>query len=853
MRTRYILFIALIIGSASVFAQQNNIWYFGGNAGLDFNTGSPVALTNSAMNTSEGCTSISDASGNLLFYTDGVKVWNKNHVVMPNGNGLNGESISAQSGIIVPMPGNPNIYYLFTQRNWSTSGIGAFYNTIDMTLNGGLGDVVSKNQFLHSSTRESITAVKHCNSQDYWITLFDINAQRFYSYLLTSSGLQASTPSISNVGSFLDAPNRFGVLKFSPQGDKLAYVLGHGNSDPAHLAYTTLEVYDFNAGTGIISNPKTIEIGNYWTLYSCEFSPNGRILYACGYNNSYLNQYDLTAGSGIQIQASKVVISNAGVIATCLQLGPDQKIYVAHNGKTYMGAIQSPNTLGVGCNYIENVVSLSGRQGRLGLPNFIPSVFNIPQNVYMSVCENDEAYPNHDTIYVDTLQNVNGCDSIINLHLTVLPSYETTQNLSICAGTTITLPGGSSADSSGIYTDTLNTMGGCDSIITINLVVLPNALSSQTISVCLGDSALLPGGSYGGAGTYSDTLVSANGCDSIIITTVSVLPYLTGTQTLSICEGRSITLPDGSIVTDAGTYTDTIPSISGCDSIITYNVSVLPYLTGTQNLSVCEGGSITLPDGTIFNGSGTHTDTIPSVSGCDSIVTYTINVIPAGITTVSVVLNCNNDTYTLPNGDVVSTGGSYIDTLKTAGGCDSIVVVNVSVTPNPVANFTADVVSGFAPLLVQFTNQSLYANQYTWEFGDGSSSNAVNPSHIFEGSGTYVVTLTASLDSICFDTATMVIVVLDNFSIFIPDVFTPNEDQLNDVFMVKAEGVKQIEVEIYDRWGLKLYGWDHPAEYWDGRTFSGNKSPDGTYYYVINLVDVSGQDHKYAGYFSLLK
>src|SRR4030095_5377101 len=85
------------------FSQNpTNIWYFGSNAGLDFNGGSPIAISNGQTNTTEGTAVMCDASGNLLFYTDGITVWNKNHSVMSNGSGLHGGYSSSQSALIIP-------------------------------------------------------------------------------------------------------------------------------------------------------------------------------------------------------------------------------------------------------------------------------------------------------------------------------------------------------------------------------------------------------------------------------------------------------------------------------------------------------------------------------------------------------------------------------------------------------------------------------------------------------------------------------------------------------------------------------------------------------------------------------
>ena len=116
---KILFYLILIIPQFFLAQGEAKYWYFGANAGVNFNTSPPTAITNGQLNTSEGCSSISDESGNLLFYTDGSTVWNRNHQIMSNanyfnGNGLNGDPSSTSSGLIVPHPTNPNLYYVFT-------------------------------------------------------------------------------------------------------------------------------------------------------------------------------------------------------------------------------------------------------------------------------------------------------------------------------------------------------------------------------------------------------------------------------------------------------------------------------------------------------------------------------------------------------------------------------------------------------------------------------------------------------------------------------------------------------------------------------------------------------------------
>ena len=163
---------------------EANIWYFGQFAGLDFSNGIPVALSNGAMNQAEGCATISDSDGNLLFYTDGVSIWNQNHVIMPNGTGLMGGTSASQSAIIVPKPNDPNIYYVFTVPA-EIGTLGLRYSEVDMTLDGGLGNVTTiENVFLISPTEEKVTAVRHSNNTDIWVVTHLWDSDNFYAYLV---------------------------------------------------------------------------------------------------------------------------------------------------------------------------------------------------------------------------------------------------------------------------------------------------------------------------------------------------------------------------------------------------------------------------------------------------------------------------------------------------------------------------------------------------------------------------------------------------------------------------------------------------------------------------------------------
>ena len=363
----YILILVLLLNLPlhSQVGPTSN-WYFGTNAGITFNSGAPVALTNGALTTTEGVATISDNSGNLLFYTNGITVWNRNHLIMTNGNGLLGDFSSTQSAIIVQKPLSNNIYYIFTSDN-DAGPDGIRWSEVDMTLSGGLGAITSnKNIALLSPNQlscEKLCVVRNCNNQDLWVISRDWNSNVFRCWSVDPTGI-GNIQAWSGLGVISNGVTQssYGQLKASPDGRKLAACYyGFGGN-----GVNKIEIYDFNPATGWASNAQTIstEAG----IYGCEFSPNGKVLYG-GCNQGLLLQWNLCAGTLAQIQASRTVISNAGAFIGSLQIGPDSKIYVAR-GTTSLSVINSPNTLGLGCGYSDLSISLLGRNGRMGLPNF---------------------------------------------------------------------------------------------------------------------------------------------------------------------------------------------------------------------------------------------------------------------------------------------------------------------------------------------------------------------------------------------------------------------------------------------------------------------------------------------------
>ncbi|MFQ3576917.1 MAG: PKD domain-containing protein, partial [Cytophagales bacterium] len=403
-----------------IFAQgQTRFWYFGKRAGLDFSTNPPTLLGNGAQNNGdvdEGHSTISDANGNLLFYTNGMNIWNRNHVTMPNGTGLQGHWSSTQCATVFPVPGSTTQYYLITSP--VTGSTNQYrWNIIDLTLNSGLGDIrtpvaSNKNQVLPSCptyVMEALTSVPHSNGTDIWVIGHTADDP---STTGTNEGGSFLVWRVSSSGITFNGTYTLGYAYPQNAGVSRGIGIMKSNSCFTRLAISyynessRFEMFSFNNSTGVVGNMPApinaplvltqfrnasgtmVAIGSF--AYGIEFSPNGRYLYGTisgetGSKN--IIQYDLQAGTGsnadIQNSCFRLTpASPAGVRYGMLQLGPDGRIYhtlhqwnaIGAGGYCQVGAILSPNSGGAASNYNESYLiwpgTFTGVGSTMGLPSF---------------------------------------------------------------------------------------------------------------------------------------------------------------------------------------------------------------------------------------------------------------------------------------------------------------------------------------------------------------------------------------------------------------------------------------------------------------------------------------------------
>jgi gliding motility-associated-like protein len=359
---------------------------------------------------------------------------------------------------------------------------------------------------------------------------------------------------------------------------------------------------------------------------------------------------------------------------------------------------------------------------------------------------------------------------------------------------------------SGTYSVTAN-VGACfNTASTVSVVVNPNpvaiATNTATAVICSGSNVNLTGlggGTYSWSGPGSYTSAVQN-------------PIISNSSTAG-----------------TGTYTLVVTDPNGCINSDTANVTI----NQTPLPAVTIGASTCIGDPLVLNASGSGTINWYSDAALTNLVL------------------ANSSTYT----PTVSGTSTYYVSV-TSSGCTS---TGASVTANNFnvhATATASPNSGYAPLQVNFASVVTGATNpaYQWTFGNSNTSTNANPANTFNNGGTYTVTLMVTdVPSNCKDSVKLFIKVDDDVIVIIPNIFTPNSDSINDIFSTTIRGAKSATGIIFNRWGQLIYSWDSMNANWDGKMTNGNDATDGTYFYLIKVISLKGEEKEFNGPLTLVR
>lgn len=827
----YKLLLLFLLASPTVLAQwqnglwtgkQANNWHFGFAAGINFNSAPPQALTDSAMepdlylpddpssNASgiEGTGSVSDEFGNLLFYTNGVSVWNKNNIKMPNGAGLNGNASSTQSGLIVPMPGNPDLYYIFS-IDCSVFSPTLAYSIVDMTLNGGLGDVTDvKNIQLTDDVQEKISAVYHTDKEKIWVIVSSNTTNGFKAFLISDEGIN-TTAITSNIGVGQEYSG-IGQMKFSPNGKLLA-------KSGLSAGQFYVEVFNFDDETGLVQDivttfNSTDFPGELLGCYGIEFSPDSTILYAASVFTAKVFQFNLLAGTEQDIKNSGTVIGQDTEFSNfSMQLAPDGKIYLARGNfgapyDPYLGTqstinvINYPNNLGTASGFTQQAIDLVDGRNDLSLPGFIQSYF-ASGIVYEGKCASEEIVfstlriPDVTTISWNFGDPASGEENISSEGHHIFSS----------AGTYVV-----------IATITSNDV---QQTATVEVTILPAPIAAvPTVGLAkCGDSS---GNVVFDLTEFDNTILSGQDASEF-----SVL-YFASQEDLE--SNTPITAPNVFSTTGQTIYARVSNGSTGCFETIQFELIVnpLPVASKPENIQECESSN---KEG-VFNLTSQNSFILGDQEGFEVVyysdevqaqqgenpITDEDNFSSIGQTIYAVVTNPVTGCRTMTEFDLIVVNAPVLVDGFEFTGC----------VPFDLEIITAEVGTG---LTLKF---------YITEEDALNQTNVINNPSQYAFSGNEVTLYVLAENQNGCTAITQLQLYKDGCEI--QKGISPNGDGMNEEF--DLSGLMVSELQIFNRYGKKVYEYRNYTNEWKGQSDKGDELPDGTYYYVIMFA--SGEPSK---------
>jgi len=382
------------------------------------------------------------------------------------------------------------------------------------------------------------------------------------------------------------------------------------------------------------------------------------------------------------------------------------------------------------------------------------------------------------------------------------------------------------------------------------VTVKPKRFSTVDATVCQGGSYTVGGQTFSSAGQHQAIVQAANGCDSVITLNLSYHPILNGTINQSICQGGSYTF-FGQTISNAGVYSQTLQNAAGCDSMVTLNLTMNPVLSSTQNVAICPGSSHSFFGQTLTN-AGNYSQSLQTATGCDSIVYLNLTIKPTTSSTITHAM-CQGLSYNF-NGQTITAAGNYSATLVGSNGCDSVVTLLMTIYPIP----APPVLTNNSPLdcpgdLLSLFAETVANGSYSWtgpnNFSSLTQNNAFSAFPINMG----IYNATVSVNGCVSPVASIPVTITNifNFEDFIfPNVISPNNDGINDKLDIQSYFYTCFEFElfIYNRWGNVIFSHKFDENPFEGKTTDGTELNDGVYYYKLNY-----EGGTKSGYFHIVR
>jgi gliding motility-associated-like protein len=392
---------------------------------------------------------------------------------------------------------------------------------------------------------------------------------------------------------------------------------------------------------------------------------------------------------------------------------------------------------------------------------------------------------------------------------------------------------------SGTYVDTFSTAQNTDSVRTLHLTIRNALKGDLTKAICAGQSYDFFGQSISTSGTYQHVLTGTGGCDSAVSLHLRIVSFFDDSFSYILCPG-SVVAAGSHMVSAAGVYRDTFSSIGGCDSMVTSVVSMAPTYSFTISRSICHGDS-TAFGGRFVHTAGLYPDSLHTVTGCDSIETLDLSVSPVSADTIYQTI-CSGSSV-LFGSQVITRSGVYTQTLTNAYGCDSTITLFMTMLPTPVAGFEISPTAGTVRvgIPISIIDLSAGADTLIWSLnGLSIAVDSATPLPVSD-TGLYCIRQIAATHAGCRDSSVLCVTIFGS-DLYIPDVFTPNGDGVNDFFEVfgSRAGMRYVKMSIYDRWGEKVFESSDLDFRWDGK-YLGQALTPGVYVYTLDLSYADGQ------------